>query len=67
MQANEPMDLFLLPRLVLDRSGRRLGHGEGHYDAFLKKYQTFAKDMPVDALVSLSGVIPISVVALDMM
>lgn len=38
MQASEPVDLFIVPGLAFDKSGRRLGRSGGYYDVYLKKY-----------------------------
>ncbi|KMZ61108.1 putative 5-formyltetrahydrofolate cyclo-ligase [Zostera marina] len=70
MQTSDPVDVFLLPGLAFDCSGRRIGRGGGYYDVFLRKYQELVsqRKWKKPLLVSLAysvqimdeGVIPIT-------
>jgi 5-formyltetrahydrofolate cyclo-ligase len=44
----EPLDLVIVPGRAFDRSGNRVGHGEGHYDQLLQGFSGICVGMAFD-------------------
>lgn len=44
----EILDLIIVPALMVDKSGFRLGYGGGFYDRFLSKYQNIKTIVPIE-------------------
>lgn len=40
------LDLVVMPGMSFDSDFRRLGHGKGYYDHFLKRYSQWSSKMP---------------------
>lgn len=47
LTGNEPLDLLLLPGVAFTSTGRRLGHGAGFYDDFIKRYRAKHGTVPL--------------------
>lgn len=64
------LDLVIVPALVVDKNGYRLGYGKGFYDRFLKdidcpKIVCISKKLVVDEIFSEDNDIPVDIVITD--
>ncbi|KAE8023368.1 hypothetical protein FH972_009074 [Carpinus fangiana] len=80
MELSDPVDLFIIPGLAFDRSGRRLGRSGGNTKSIQRSENgsilsliidegaiaVTSNDVSVDALVTPAGYMPISSAALEM-
>ncbi|ODQ47312.1 hypothetical protein PICMEDRAFT_111098 [Pichia membranifaciens NRRL Y-2026] len=47
LAGSDPLDLLLLPGVAFTATGRRLGHGAGFYDDFIKRYRAKHGTVPL--------------------
>lgn len=51
---NEKLDIIFLPGVAFTQSGKRLGHGAGFYDDFIKRYQSHHQNTQKPTLIGIS-------------